>query len=106
MSTPSFLIQVLLPLYDNEGTAFDAQSFSRTRAELVAKFGGLTAHLRAPARGLWKTEDGAIERDDVAIFEVMARTMDEAWWAAYRKTLEERFRQDVVLVRAIATTML
>ncbi|CAN5721664.1 hypothetical protein BH24ACI4_BH24ACI4_01790 [soil metagenome] len=76
-------------------------SSSRRRgASWSSGFGGLTAHLRAPARGLWKADDGSVARDDVAILEVMGEGLDRAWWAEYRRTLERRFRQEVMVVRA------
>jgi hypothetical protein len=31
----------------------------------------------------------------------MAETLNRPCWAAYRKTLAERFRQDVVITRAL-----
>ena len=48
------LIQILLPLYDNEGRPFAAPAFDRVRNELGEKFGGVTAFRGAPAEGLWK----------------------------------------------------
>jgi hypothetical protein len=95
------LVQILLPLRDNEGKAFGDDTFGPTRRELLDRFGGVTAYQRAPAQGLWKTEDGEVARDEVVIFEVMADDVDRDWWRRYRDTLERRFRQDVVLIRAI-----
>jgi hypothetical protein len=40
------------------------------------------------------------------IFEVMAETLERAWWKAYRADLETRFRQDVIVARALPTEML
>jgi len=48
-----WLIQILLPLFDNDGRRFGEEPFTRTRGELLERFGGLTAHQRAPAKGLW-----------------------------------------------------
>jgi len=101
-----WLIQMLLPLYDNEGARFGAEPFTRTRQELLDKFGGLTAHQRAPAKGLWKTGDGDVAHDDVAVFEVMAADLDRTWWDTYRRELERRFRQDKIVVRAVAHEVL
>lgn len=97
-----FLIQVLLPQTNNEGEPFGDPVFSPTRRELVERFGGLTAHVRAPARGLWKEDDGTVVRDEIVIFEVMADELDRDWWAAYRATLEIRFAQAELLIRAHA----
>ena len=94
-----YLIEVLLPLADNEGRAFGAGEFNRVRDELAARFGGVTAFRRAPGEGVW-AEGGEVSRDEVVIFEVMADALDRAWWAAYRGELERRFRQEKIVVRA------
>ncbi|MDF3035693.1 MAG: hypothetical protein K0S28_967 [Paucimonas sp.] len=93
------LIQILLPLYDNEGNRFDRDRYEEISSELVNRFGGLTAYTRAPAAGLWR-EEGEAVHDDVVIYEVMADNLDEAWWRAYRIMLEKRFRQQSLIVRA------
>jgi len=86
-----FLVEILLPLYDNEGRRFGAGDFDRVRDELAARFGGVTAFRRAPG------EEG---RDRVVVFEVMAEDLDRAWWRGYREDLERRFRQEKMVVRA------
>jgi hypothetical protein len=95
-----YLVQILLPLYDNEKNALDASLFAGVRAELTQEFGGITAYTRSPAVGLWK-EDGEVTRDEIVIFEVMAETLNRSWWAAFRKSLAVRFRQEVVIARAL-----
>lgn len=94
------LVQLLLPLRDNEGRPFPREMLDEVRHALTERFGGVTAHLRAPATGAWKDDDGDVARDDVVIVEVMADEMDRAWWADYRRALEARFRQDEIVVRA------
>lgn len=101
MSASGWLVQILLPLYDNDGARFGEEPFARTRGELLDRFGGVTAYQRAPAKGLWKTDDGEVARDDVAVFEVMAADLDRGWWEGYRRELERRFRQDTILIRAL-----
>ena len=101
-----FLIQILLPLYDNDGVRFGEDAFAPTRAELLDRFGGVTAYQRAPARGLWKTDDGEVARDDVAVLEVMTGELDRSWWRQYRQSLERRFRQDTIVIRALAQDLL
>lgn len=98
------LIQILLPLYDNAGKAFDEELFGKVRHELTEHFGGLTAFTRAPAHGLWKDE-GQTKRDDIVVFEVMAERLDADWWGAYRRTLEREFRQDTIVIRAQPVTI-
>jgi hypothetical protein len=94
------LVQILLPVYDNDGRQFGGDAFDRVRNELADEFGGVTAFRRSPAEGLWKEAGGEVARDEVSIFEVMADGLDRAWWADYRAELERRFRQEKVVIRA------
>ena len=83
------LVQLLLPRYD------DAVS-----RELTERFGGMTAYARSPAKGEWKPAPGETVHDDIVVYEVMVEQLDRAWWAGYRKTLEQRLRQKELVVRA------
>ena len=94
-----YLIQILLPLLDNEGQPFPHSDYRRVRSELTERFGGLTAFTRAPAEGLWE-ENGETARDDIVMFEVMTSELDPAWWTRYRRRLEACFRQDSIVIRA------
>src|SRR4051794_10736781 len=94
-----YLVQILLPLADNEGKAFSEPTLQGIRTELFERFGGLTAYLRAPALGAW-AKDGTEKSDDIAIVEVMAQTLDEAWWSSFRARLEAMLHQDEVVIRA------
>lgn len=94
------LVELLLPLSDGEGRRFPRALYDRTAAELTDRFGGLTAHLRAPAAGLWEARSGETERDEIVIYEVMVDSLDPGWWAAYRRELETRFVQDELVVRS------
>lgn len=100
------LVQILLPLYDNEQNPQPADQFRRVRKELTEAFGGLTVYTRAPAEGMWKLDDNHTTRDDIVIFEVMASQLDGAWWRNYRHELESRFRQEVIVIRAQETRLL
>ena len=99
------VIEILLPLRDNGGQPFGPELYGTVRRELVERFGGLTAFTRSPAEGLWD-EGGGTARDDIVIFEVMSDTLERGWWADYRAQLEERFAQDVILIRAGEVTKL
>lgn len=96
-----YLLQLLLPLRDNQGRPFPRAELDRVRGELTGRFGGVTAFLQSPAAGLWKDGEGEVARDEVVIFEVMADELDRGWWAAYRRELEGRFRQEELVVRAL-----
>lgn len=101
------LIQILLPLYDNQGNELPQMEFRRVSSELSHRFGGLTAFTRAPAEGVWKEHEAAHPtHDEIVVFEVMVEDLDRAWWATYRKDLERRFKQDEVVIRAQAMEQL
>ncbi len=94
------LIQIFLPVYDNDGVPLPRERFEQTRGEIVDRFGGITAYSRAPASGLWQEHGGATVRDDLVVYEVMTDEIDEVWWRGYRRLLEQRFRQETILIRA------
>jgi hypothetical protein len=101
------LVQLLLPLFDNDGQRLPEESFTRVRAELTDRFGGLTAYTRAPASGLWQDGDtGRTARDDIVVYEVMTGEIDREWWRRYRDTLERTFRQKELVIRAQSIDLL
>ena len=100
------LVQILLPVYDNEQNPQPHDEFRRVRGELTERFGGLTVYTRAPAEGMWKLNDNHTTRDDIVIFEVMTSQLEPTWWRSYRHDLEARFRQDVIVIRAQPTQLL
>jgi hypothetical protein len=93
------LIQILLPIRDNEGVAFEKSQFDEVRSHLADRFGGVTIYMRAPASGIWK-EDGEEVRDEIIIFEVMAEDLEREFWRLYRLQLQDAFRQEIIVVRA------
>ena len=99
------LVQLLLPLFDNDGRALPKSLYARVRDELVERFGGLTAYTRAPASGVWD-EGGRKQHDELVIYEVMFESLDVAWWGDYRARLETRFRQQAIVVRCQNIAML
>ena len=99
------LIQLLLPTSGTAGAGRPAP-LAETRHELAARFKGLTAYLRSPAKGLWTAPDGHTEQDDVVMVEVVTDTFDRAWWRTYASTLARRFGQESIHVRAVPVDML
>lgn len=100
------MVEIFLPLSDNDGRRFGEAVFAQVREALVGKFGGLTAFCRSPAEGLWEEGGGERSRDDIVIFEVMVETLERDWWRGYRAELERRFRQDEIVIRAQAVERL
>jgi hypothetical protein len=95
-----FLVEFFLPVVDNDGASFAQAEFARVRRELTERFGGVTAFTRSPAAGRWADDTGQIQRDELVRFEVMTETLDRDWWREYRAQLEQRFRQQEILIRA------
>ena len=97
------LVQFLLPLRDNAGKTFGHAAFERVREELTQRFGGSTAFLQSPAAGAWQDEEGGgrTMRDELVLFEVMTDSLDRDFWRGYREELQRRFRQELVVVRAL-----
>ena len=93
------LVQILLPVADNEGRRFPPERFEALRQELTERFGGATVFSRSPAEGFWQGGEET-SRDDIVIFEAMCDRLDEDWWRERRQALEREFRQETVVVRA------
>jgi hypothetical protein len=96
-----YLVQILLPLFDNEGQALPRDLYDRVFRALTDRFGGVTAFTRSPAEGAWKEPGAGTSRDQVVIFEVMAERLERDWWAAHRRQLEADFKQEKILIRAM-----
>jgi hypothetical protein len=96
------LLQILLPLTDNQGHALDPALYGQVRKELVQHFGGFTAYTRSPAEGVWVSDEQDAVSDEIIVFEVMVPRFDLPWWREYRKRLERSFRQEHVVIRAQA----
>ena len=94
------MVEILLPVHDNQGRPFEESMFTRVREELTDRFGGATAFTRAPAQGTFD-DRGQVQRDDIVIFEVMTPTLDRRWWASYRERLQQHFAQDEIVIRCM-----
>ena len=95
------LVQILLPVFYNDGQQVEVERFAEVRVTLTDRFGGVTAYLRTAAAGSWKRDDGTIDRDRMVMVEVSAADLDRRWWRSYRETLQRAFKQEVVLIRAL-----
>lgn len=93
------LVEILLPLKDNDGNRFPEAVYDEVRKDLAEHFGGVTAFTRSPAKGLWEN-NGELVPDDVVVFEVMVDHLEREFWRLYKHELEETFAQDAVPIRA------
>ena len=99
------LIQLLLPVRDNEGVPFGTDPLAEVTRTLSKRFGGITAYTRAPAEGRWEA-GGATHHDDMLVIEVMVDEIDTAWWSKVRQQLELTFRQERIIIRAQSISLL
>jgi hypothetical protein len=96
-----YLVQLIIPLHDNQKRSFSREQHDLLRDELTSEFGGVTAFVNSPALGVWDEGKSKITLDEVIVFEVMVDALDREWWRNYRTTLETRFKQKEILIRAI-----
>jgi len=96
-----YIVQILLPLFDNRGEPFSDGLMGEIREGLVAVFGGVTAFSRTPAEGVW-SDHGRKIRDEIVLVEVMVQDLDPVWWRDFRIDLEKRLSQKSIVVRAFA----
>ena len=99
LMTDMFLIQILLPLYDNNGNSFPNDYYIAVKEELTQNFGGVTMFSRAPAVGVWKDADKNIH-DEIIIFEVMLEEIQASYWKLYKQQLQKQFLQDTIIIRS------
>jgi hypothetical protein len=91
--------RILLPLKDNEGRAFARKTIGGIQERLAERFGGYTAHQRAPAKGVWR-QGGKRQTDDIVVLEVLSPKLDRKWWKAFRANLERELRQEEIVIYA------
>ena len=99
-----YLIELLLPLHDNDRKQLPVDCFRTVRDELTERFGGVTAFRRSPAMELWKEPESAVSRNEMVMFEVISPVLDKQWWTKYRLTLQQKFRQDQLFIWASRIT--
>jgi len=99
------LVQILLPA-PVAASPVSAEDYTRTRAELLEAFSGVTAYLRSPGQGNWIGPSGQADQDTVVMVEVVTTIFDRPWWRAYSQVLSRRFHQTSIHVRAIDIELL
>jgi inorganic pyrophosphatase len=95
------LIQIFLPLYDNNKRGFDRALYDTLQTHLKDQFGGVTFYRNTPAEGLWEDETGKVNFDELIIAEVMIAEIDKEWWQQFKHRLEQIFGQEEILIRSI-----
>jgi len=95
-----YLIQIALPLYDNNKKAFDRHLFDKVRDDLKNVFGGVTLYRNAPAEGVWNNDEGT-DHDELITAEVITEDVDRTWWQQFKREMEETFKQKEMMIRCI-----
>jgi inorganic pyrophosphatase len=93
------LVELFLPLYDNQGKHFGTHKFKKIRDLLTDKFGGITEYTRNPASGFWKKDDEQTVKDMLLIIEVMCAEVDMDFWNNLKVKLLKSFQQDQIVIR-------
>lgn len=85
--------EILLPLQYNDGTPIEDEKFDQTSAELADRFRGVTIEPRS-LRGIW-LQEGTRYEDELLRLVVDApdTPATRRFFAAYKETLKERFKQ-------------
>jgi hypothetical protein len=77
------------------GKPIEQEWYEDLLTELTGKFGGATSFMRAPGRGLWWS-GGEIQRDNIAVIEVMAGRLQPEYWRRLRERLKRQLSQEEV----------
>ena len=99
-------IEILLPVYDNEGIALPTIEFAWVREILANAFGGVTFFPPPASRRIVEAGRRKSKRDQIVVIAVLVENMDRSWWERFRGDLERRFRQKVVVVTATTVEVL
>jgi hypothetical protein len=101
----SHLVEILLPKETGTGQPVSQKWFESLLKELTEQFGGATSFVRASGQGLWRSGIG-VERDSIAVIEVMTEELDRDFWQTLRGRLERELSQDEIIIRAHEMTIL
>lgn len=94
------LVQIFLPIADNQGNPFSEEIFKTIFEILTKRFGGITAFTQALADGLWE-KGNEVQKDRIMFIEVMTENIEAEWWAKFRNHLETVLKQEEILIRSL-----
>ncbi len=92
------LVQLFIPLYDNEGKRFPKRLYNKLNSDLKERFGGLTVYSRSPAKGFWKEEGDATKQDELLVYEVLTSLLISDYWKPLKAKLEKQFNQEEIQI--------
>lgn len=97
------LVQILIPLIIGKNKKLEKRWFDELLQELTDRFGGATSFKQSPGQGHWDSGT-EIEKDSVALIEVMTEELDEGYWDKLKTRLEKELSQSEIMVRALPVT--
>lgn len=100
------LVQIFLPLYDNNKQLFQESAYNGVRNRLKEQFGGVSFYRNTPVEGLWKDESGKTNYDELIIAEIMIHDLNKEWWKQFKQDLEQVFKQEEILIRSFVVEKL
>lgn len=93
------LVQLFIPLYDQQGKPFPEKFYTAIHTELSEKFGGLTVYTRSSATGIWKENKQKTVHDKLMVYEVLIEDLaDRSYWIKLKSKLENQFSQEELLL--------
>lgn len=87
---------IYIPLTSKDGTRFSPQLIQGIKESLIDRFGGLT-ETSFESKGHWKMGPITV-RDDIRIWRVLDEAPSSEFLAQFQKRLEERLRQEKILI--------
>ena len=91
------LVQLFIPLYDNDGEPFNDDHFVKLKDELNLNFGGVTIY--RPATGFWNRSERPAQKDEILIYEVMVKHIESTYWKGLKERLMAQLRQETMVFR-------
>ena len=98
-SHPSHLIQIILPKETGGGHQSGSNGSTTYKMNLPTSLAGRPAFCAPRGRVCGKIAEG-IQRDEIAVIEIMARSFDREFWRALRARLERELSQQEIVIRA------
>jgi hypothetical protein len=89
-----YRFELLIPLFDNEGQAFEPGKILSVHNKLLERFSGCRMEPLSPHVGSWQ-EAGIIYHDQLLMYTVDAPRENASldWFQEYKENLKKEFRQ-------------
>lgn len=91
------IVELYIPLADNDGRTFGADHHAAFEQVLTARFGGAT-RLPGSASGIW-SDSGRTYRDDLVIYAVAVRSLLDGAVREAAEVAKAHYAQEAIFVR-------